>query len=52
LVGQIGVGFANPNVSAGDSVIRVQEIIEESVTFPEAEKLTQTISQSVTVNIT
>ena len=41
-----------PITEAGDSVIRVNENINESVDFPQAEELVQTIIESVTVNIT
>lgn len=41
-----------PIVEAGDSVIRIRENINEIVTFPEAEGITQTISETVTVQVT
>jgi len=41
-----------PITEAGDSVIRVQENINQTVDFPQAEGITQTITESVTVQVT
>ena len=41
-----------PITEAGDSVIRVRENINESVDFPQAEGIIQTINETVTVQIT
>lgn len=41
-----------PVVEAGDSVIRVRENINQTVDFPQAEELIQTINESVTVQVT
>jgi hypothetical protein len=53
MVGQIGSCNAiEPIFSGGDSVIRVKENLNQSVTFPDPESITQTITESVTVNVT
>ncbi len=41
-----------PITEAGDSVIRVSQNINESVEFPQAEGITQTITETVTVQVT
>ncbi len=42
-----------PISAGGDSVLRVKNFINTGeVTFPQAEELTQTISESVTVMVT
>ncbi len=41
-----------PISAGGDSVIRVQENINESVTFPESQGIVETISETVTVIVT
>ena len=41
-----------PISAGGDSVIRVGENISESVSFPQSEGLTETITESVTVMVT
>jgi len=54
LAGIIGGCEAISPISAGgDSVIRVKNFINAGdVTFPEAETLTQIISETVSVNVT
>jgi len=53
LAGVVGGCLAvEPSVEAGDSVIRVNQNINESVDFPQAEELTQTINETVTVQVT
>ena len=47
-----GCSAIEPIVEAGDSVIRVRENFSESVTFPDAEGLQETIQESVTVKVT
>ena len=41
-----------PITEAGDSVIRVRENINQAVEFPQAEGIIETISESVTVQVT
>jgi len=41
-----------PVVEAGDSVIRLSEFVNQNVGFADAEELTQTINESVTVQVT
>jgi len=41
-----------PITEAGDSVIRVSENINEAVSFPQAEGIVESISESVTVLVT
>ena len=41
-----------PITEAGDSVIRVRENFSESVVFPEAEGITESITETVTVVVT
>jgi len=51
--GIIGCGGLGVRGEGGDSVIRItQNILQETVSFPEAEQLSQSISQSVSVNVT
>ena len=53
MAGIIGGNLAiAPIIETGDSVIRVKQFFSASVNFPEAEELTQTITDSVTVNVT
>jgi hypothetical protein len=40
------------DTGGGDSVIRISEQINESVEFPQAEGITESISESVTVIVT
>lgn len=41
-----------PISAGGDSVIRISQNINETVTFPEAEGIIQTINETVTVQVT
>jgi len=41
-----------PIVEAGDSVIRVTQNLNESVNFPAPEELIETITESVSVQVT
>lgn len=53
MVGVIGGDLAiAPIIETGDSVIRVQENIDESVNFPQPLSITETITESVSVNVT
>jgi hypothetical protein len=52
MAGSIGCAGLGVSGQGGDSVIRINQNIIESVTFPEAEGLIQSISESVTVNVT
>jgi len=53
LAGVVGGCLAvEPILEAGDSVIRVTENLSESVGFGEAQGITETISESVTVQVT
>jgi len=52
LVGQIGIGFVNPIVEAGDTVIRPREVIQEAPFIPPVENPTESIGETVTVNVT
>jgi len=53
LAGIVGGCLAVEPISAGgDSVIRVSENINEAVSFPQAEGITETITESVTVMVT
>jgi len=53
LVGIAGGCLAvEPIGTGGDSVIRVSENINESVTFPESQGIVETITESVTVQVT
>ena len=53
MAGVLGGNLAiTPIVEAGDTVIRVRENLNESVNFPQAEAITETITESVTVFIT
>jgi len=53
LAGIIGGNLAiAPIVETGDSVIRVRQNLTESLNFPSAEVLTETITESVIVQIT
>ena len=53
MAGIIGGNLAiAPIVETGDSVIRVRQNLTQSLNFPIAENLTQTITESVIVQIT
>lgn len=53
MVGVLGGNLAiAPIVSAGDSVIRPREVIQELVTTPEPEIPIESMSESVTVGVT
>jgi len=53
LAGVVGGCLAvEPIVALGDSVIRVSQNINETVEFPQAEGITQTITETVTVLVT
>jgi len=53
LVGVAGGCLAvEPITLGGDSVIRVSDNINESVNFPEAEGIVQTITETVSVVVT
>ena len=43
---------AEPIVALGDSVIRVSENVSEDVNFPSAEGIVESITESVTVQVT
>jgi len=47
-----GCAGIEPIVATGDSVIRVSDNINESVSFPTSEGIVETITESVTVVIT
>jgi len=50
--GSIGCEGLGVSGGGGDSVIRLTENILEGVTFPQAESVTESISESVTVIVT
>jgi len=53
LAGIVGGCLGIEPISAGgDSVIRVQENINELVDFPQSEGIVETISETVTVQVT
>ena len=53
MAGVLGGNLAiAPIVEAGDTVIRVRENLNESVNFPQAEGIVETITESVTVQVT
>jgi len=52
MAGQIGCGALQVSGLGGDSVIRVSQNVQESVTFPEPEGITENINESVTVIVT
>jgi len=41
-----------PIVALGDSVIRLRENINESINFPQAEAIQETITETVTIQVT
>ena len=47
-----GCEAISPISAGGDSVIRVTENLSESVNFAQAQGITETISESVTVMVT
>jgi len=52
LSGSIGCGALGVSGQGGDSVIRLSENLQEGVTFPEAQGITQSINESVSVSVT
>jgi len=50
--GSIGCGGLGVAGAGGDSVIRLLSNISESVGFPDPQGLTESISESVSVNVT
>jgi len=53
LAGVVGGCLAvEPIVALGDSVIRISENVNESIIFPQAEGIQETISETVTIQVT
>ena len=52
MVGQIGIGFVNPIIEAGDTVIRPREVIQESPTGVDPEQAQESIGETATVTVT
>jgi len=50
--GSIGCGGLGVSGGGGDSVIRVSENLLESVSFPDPQGITESISESVSVLVT
>ncbi len=47
-----GCEAISPIVEAGDSVIRISENVNESVSFPEVNGIVETINETVSVIVT
>jgi len=52
LSGSIGCGALGVSGGGGDSVIRLLENITEDISFPSSEGIVETISESVTIQVT